>query len=728
MRWWWPILLGLLVTALFTVVFALRRPTSAGDGGVRRGASPVAFPTPTLAGRGAGPIPTSLSPGNSAGVAPPASSSPAVRVSGRVLLPSRLPAKGALVRLRAGDLDPVSVEADSKGRYEAWIPRNVVTTGSRSGAVTVEVPGVGSGRTLFTITAPTGASLGIPPTIVHPASTLTVFAAADHAAVPSANVTLVARHYGRPVPIQEAATDSSGMTQLVDVPHGDYGVVVSSPDYGRGQATIRLTSGKDVTLRVALLPRRRVSVSVHDERGQPVAGAVVEVENPTSFAPPWGKGVLPMLVASPTDANGRATVSCFTRDRAVLLRAAVPATASGGPPQWGSTRLEPSDTAISIRLRALSTVRFPLAGDWIPAPGSSVAITLNQQSPPSRVVAAGVRGVTDGDGLRIIGVPPDVRAGWAAVGDDRVARFEMPAPGELPRPIVFRRRRCVRLLVLGPDDAPARDLLLRLSCPELGMLSSPETTDGDGLVALDGASGTTAVLQLCGQDSGSRCRNLVALQVDALSDPHPVRVSGEVSLRLLVTVDGEARIPDSYSLAIDGWPTSDMGIEEDIERGLLSVTHRPQIPEAGISLSLSSPGLSTVGAQIDGPLDGGSPREVTMALQSANSIQVSVLEPVDGVFSLGLWRLDDAHSAWARIPFSSRRATSPRGAVGSTYLFEGLPPGAYRVQDAYSLERTGVLDASGSGESLMTSLDLRRSVEVTVYVRGPAGRISHLPP
>lgn len=718
MRWWWPILLGLLVTGLFTVVCALRRPTSTAEGDILRRAPPVANATPTLVGRGAGPLPTNRSPGNSAAEAPP---SPAVRVSGRVLLPSRLPAEGAIVRLRVGDLDAVSVEADLKGRYEAWIPRDVVVTGSASGAITAEVPGVGSGRSLFTITATTGASLGIPPTIVHPASTLTVLAAADHVAVQSAHVTLVARHHGRSVPIREAETDSSGMAQLVAMPHGDYRVVVSSPVHGRGQATIRLTPGKDVTLRVALLQSRRVLVTVRDERGQPVAGAVVEVENTTSFTPPWGKGVLSVPGASPTDADGRATVSCFARDRAVLIRAAVPATASGSPPQSGSALLEPSDTAIAVRLQALSTVHFPLTGDWIPAPGSAVTITLSQQSPPSRVVAAGVRGVIDGDGLSISGVPPGVRAGWAAIADDRVARFEMPARGELSTPIVFRKRRSVRFLVLGPDETPVQDLLLRLSCMELGMISSPKRTDENGLVALEGASGTTAVLQLCSQDSESRCRNLAALRVDELSDPHPVRVPREVPLRLLVTVDGEARIPDSYSLAIDGWLTSDLEIEEDIEGGRLSVTHRPQTPEVGISLSLRSPGFATASAQIEGPLDGGGLREVTLVLRSANSIEVSVLEPVDGVFSLGLWRLDDAHHAWARAPFLSRRTTSQQGAGGSSHLFEDLPPGEYRVQDLYSLEQTVVLDALRSGESLMASLDLRRSVEVTVYVRGPVG-------
>jgi len=104
MRWRWMLPPASLVTAslgtgLIRVVFTSRGPTPAEKAGTpRRAVPPIANPPPTLVGRGLGALPTSPEPTSPhpegfEGIGPPPSPSPALRVSERVPLPSRHPAR-----------------------------------------------------------------------------------------------------------------------------------------------------------------------------------------------------------------------------------------------------------------------------------------------------------------------------------------------------------------------------------------------------------------------------------------------------------------------------------------------------------------------------------------------------------------------------------------------------------------------------------------------------------
>ncbi|MCA9321463.1 MAG: hypothetical protein KDB53_12040, partial [Planctomycetes bacterium] len=183
-----------------------------------------------------------------------------------------------------------------------------------------------------------------------------------------------------------------------------------------------------------------------------------------------------------------------------------------------------------------------------------------------------------------------------------------------------------------------------------------------------------------------------------------------------VTVDGEPRLPETYSIHL-GQAAIDP-IEEDPDRGRLSFKFRPRLNANSVSLRASALGCPPLSLELSlKPEDG--PITQTLAFETGSTVQLRVLPPTDNKHDVSLEFLDPERSIWSS---AGRRAlfgsSAPVGERPVEMTFDSLRPGRYRARDTL----TGIVSETkdvlqGSTSSL--EIDLSKAGDLTVIVTGP---------
>jgi hypothetical protein len=628
------------------------------------------------------------------------------------------------VVLRIGDAIEETALADHRGEFALRLSGgDASSVGGRSGVVTAHAPDGWSGRVVWTMPAQQLGVHHLPTILVQASATLEVSVERPGGTREAARVTVVCRDMARFAPVAEMSTDGTGVATFARLPAGDCLVIAATQDLDFGQVAVKLEPGERRRALVELHPGRDVEVAVHAPDGSPIEGASVEIENPTAFGGPWDDATLAAPSVPATDALGRSRFTFWGCGRRLQIRTVFRPDGNGEAVWWGHGLLGPGATETQVTAGPLQAFRFPLAGGWRPRTGDDIQVSFatSYNLCPRCLETDAVRAEVDGDSLWLHNVPSTVRGGWFKADANRVARFQVPSTGALGDAIVFREQRTIRLRLEGDSGLAREGVLLRLSCPELGMVTEPVETDAEGIASLLALSGTVVRLEECVRSLPPACREIATLRIDQLSDPHPVRVPDRVELRLHVYLDGEKRLPASYEIEIDGQLKRAPEIVEDDTASLVRVSHRPVSTEGDTSIVFSAAGYAVCTVAVPSPGNGDGSRDVDLSLTSTTAVEVTVLEPADGQYALTAMRYDPSRQTWVGASVRPRTAARSASDDAAVLRFEALQPGTYRFRDALCREVSeDVVVRAGMGVT-STVLDLRQCVDLVVCVEGPHG-------
>lgn len=211
-------------------------------------------------------------------------------IEGFVVTSEGSPAGGAMVSVSGGE-DEVVVQAGQGGGFSAEVGQGLFTLSARRGAETgavAEPVAVAAGAAVRGVTIRLGASCALEGTVV-----------ARSSQAPIAGASVDVSPYKRTGDSGRTVTDETGAYSVAGLPPGAYDVVVTATGFSQLERRgVTVTAGQRFPLKLELEGTGAIDGTVKDDRGSPIAGAVVRAGSR------WPGGSGPTLPEARTDEAG----------------------------------------------------------------------------------------------------------------------------------------------------------------------------------------------------------------------------------------------------------------------------------------------------------------------------------------------------------------------------------------------------------------------------------------
>ncbi|MCC6383493.1 MAG: carboxypeptidase regulatory-like domain-containing protein, partial [Dehalococcoidia bacterium] len=456
-----------------------------------------------------------------------------------------------------------------------------------------------------------------------------------------------------------------------------------APGTGRAYREVRLPVEGVVELE--LPDDRSAAIHVkHGLTGAPVPGAEVYLGGGGTQPMPHGRGCLPPYPDLRTDTQGRLVVSGLPQGYvSVVARAPGLALRSNGMTVEG-VFLKPDEGEATVTLFPYRAVRFPIVAADVGAPPQGAILEVRRYQPLSGYdVGEPLARVEDGQ-LVLAPFPPGFDRGHVVTPDGRWAMWTAPVDTDVGEPVAFRKIHDVRVKLLWKDGTPAAEQVL-------WVLLRPRGTSGKVRTAADGSGvfprcvAETATLLWTPVEEGF---GMPIGGVSLLTDPGLLTVTIDrpidIVLRLLragtpgIPAGIQVRVPD---LATGGNRSLGREIQEDATTGELRFRWLPMPDGSAPPVTLRADGVPEVTVRPERAADGVWRADAELAMGA--TLRVRVASPAGGRYWLQLERWDEIQQRWWSM-HDHPAYVAGRQAVDGLHVMPGLPPGRYRLVEAYS--------------------------------------------
>jgi hypothetical protein len=640
-----------------------------------------------------------------------------LRIAGRVVDERRQPVAGAKVELRHALRRRGTGATDAVGRFEiaasGLAGRHVLLVAStddgRSATAPVYVP---PGR-LGVVT--------VPPIALAPVADLSVRVVRDGAGVEGAIVVIARRASGAPTPLATHRTGASGHLTVGAIPAGPIEVFASAPGAGRGHLRLEVPQGDAPVPEVELAGERTLAVKVEDAfDGRPIQGAEVLVGDVLGMPEPDGPGYLPPIGQVRTNDLGRATVRIGAGDTVY-----VNARASGYvlAPWWRHQQrgVPPDQPEVVVALHKHRRVQFLIGAGEVAPPPEGTALEVELDPHAQRTAATGLGAAIENEMLVVHGLPHDaVRGVVRAAGAQ--ATFTAPARvGEGPM-VTFRGERTVTVRLVDDAGVPAPDILVLLKPTTHSAPIDPRTTDADGRATFTGVGADDVTVHRMGTTIRGGSTILGRLDLRSGKDEYELTLRPTATLRVKIRIDGEARLPASFVLGLDGRTIEGEELEEDPGAGLLVATFPYHAVDRAVAVRFTADGYLPAAGSIE-PAEGAE-HELEFDLRAAATLLVVVTPPADGPFALAL-QTRQPDGTWQHAPAQVGGDALPRPQAPAArpvrHRYEGLASGVFRVMDTRSQVASDPVEVGDDAGAYEARLDLSTVTWVEGRVEAPVG-------
>jgi hypothetical protein len=529
-----------------------------------------------------------------------------------------------------------------------------------------------------------------------------------------------------------ARTGQNGRFRIDVGPRSDRatvdGAVVASDDAGRAAGTIipvEPAGGDVIDVGVLVLEPSRPLVVQVLEKGRGVAGARVHAGSAAWIGcGPFVTDVQGRVELKRPFANidGSLVVRAFSRDRRLRGES------TAQLPQSGTGRVD-VDMVPAWRLGVVvvdAATSRPVAGVEVEV-SSTVEFANRDRVVMERPVPHPIPPTDDEGRTSIEGLAPDRPVSLRIVPlgcvtpDAIVPGTEQVVLKHIAPTLVGAFPATGRALVVTVRDragAPVSGAIIECRAEYSDLVLGSAVLDRSGSARIEGYFRNTVIVSMRAPVTYSWLAKRRELGVAKIENDGESRfdavVETELSCVLDITVDGEKRLPASFTLMANSDLVS--SYEEDLEAARVSFRVRPEVGSAVVHLALQSTECLWWTSTIPVPADGG-PIAATAALSSGGTLRVKVLPPADCIHDLGI----ESAVSWVSGGWQSIRTGLAVGPSAPGPLVVSIPAlgrGRYRARDIL----TGLfVEASVTiGEVSDVTLDLSRAGSVVLRVEGPA--------
>jgi hypothetical protein len=702
---------GMFVVALVAAVAAtlaivggsddVRQPADALNPAPAAGTAPSAGPVPVVRVRGEAAV---ASQEKSAGV----------RLTGTVIDEDEAPVPGATVRaLRGGDV-VAETKSDDEGSFALACGQRPAD-GIATVGICARLGAERAGYAVYTMLEDAPPEDDVGEVQLERAVALT--ARVEDAAGPVAGARVFVGSFFGSI-FATSTTDAHGVARFDATPATDAWLFAYAP--GRGRARGEIPDGRDPKVPLVLtLTARTIRVSVVGVpesvplAGQRIAARLVTTDDSRRLY----SDLVPPLAIPATGDTGIVSVEDVAADDAVEFRRVAPAIESD---PWRFTGhfarpvvAEAHEVEVRVDVPSGQTARWPIVASEVPTPADGTLVTLERGT--AGALPTGPRKlVVDGAFLVGAGFARGEIRGLARTPDGAVA--QLGPPGSDAR---FVRPRRVEVTVRDADGSPVEGVRLALR-DSAGREAADECeSDSDGRATFAGLEPGLGTLDLSARTGApAEVRWVASVDLSASDARVDVRLERPQEIVLRVTTDGEARLPEGWTVLVGRAIRTDARVVEPAEIHVLATEDDPGAP---VRVVLRAGGFCDCAADVTFD-PARAPVTVDMPLSSGATLLAEFRPPrgADGIYAQAVlqrlgprgWEPCREHPVWVLA----------RGETAGARRFDHVPPGRYRLlSNACQFASQPVDVALGRG-IVSLRLDLSRGGPARVRVVGPDDR------
>lgn len=485
--------------------------------------------------------------------------------------------------------------------------------------------------------------------------------------------------------------------------------------------------------RILLDPPRTLEVQVVEApEMRPLSGVEVRVFRRLALARGYQDHSLPPASEIPlTDGEGRTRIEGIGHSPhlrlGILARGYAQPRYSAVKETWidHCTKTVPipvDEDSLRIVVPESRRVTWPLVPGDVPVPPDGTVVRLDAGRHGMRPFGVESGRIEDGR-LVVDGLVAGYFTARGRTPAGLVARV-VAAPKESEgAPLAFWRPRTLEVVVASEDGTPLSKVAVRLDVEGGPQLTTPfATTDAEGVARWTDLPAIRGVVKPNVPPHGSH-------PVDLTEGDRRLEVRGQTpeerrlhALAIRVRLEGTPGLPDVYRLDVEDYD-ADIRLEgEDEEAATLHARWAPAPGRDAGLFVLAAHGYQPASFEVAVGTEA-----LTVDLERACALRVVVLYEAGQRQRYHLERFDDRERSWQKAavrawirPGSNLKSLNPP-AVGHERLYEGLPPGRYRVVDDKTQRTSEVaLLAVGEPTPLLT-LDCHPASEVKGRVVVPEG-------
>ena len=573
-----------------------------------------------------------------------ASFEPTHRLVGRVMDDRRVPAPKTIVSFSEPGHRDFEAETAADGSFVLSVA--IEATSARIESSVRAFGASGSAFHQLSLIAIDGTvrEIDIGTLVLVPSHALRIEVTDEARPVPNATVEISVTH--ERLFLLQDTTDANGVLELEDLPTGP--LHVSATAQGQS-ARKRVFVPEETEVTLILEPLKTVEIEIVNQKtGLGIAGAVLtlseEYHVPARLPSDPTRSMSNEYVSSsrlPTgdllsDAEGIIQVQGLRREGRYRVSIEAPGyVAFPRRGNYSAARLRLDDSRVRYELTPYEfrTVTWPVIGGDVPVPSDGAEIQLRYragsygrgQEPPLPQP-----GRMQGSTLVVEAVAGNASF-IAEAPDGALAKLWAKSDETLGMETSFRRPRTISVTVRDADGAPVEGARIGANNQGNNPLCEPVPTDAEGEAVLEGLYGGLAQVQYIRPGSHSKYgRDIGTIDLEAGDGKLEFTLEAPPETgraRLLVTIDGSAKLPGRYRLS---GPRGTEVVEEDPVHGELKIEF-PRSDSETLPVRLQAPGFATATASLN--LDIEEPT-ATLELTRTATLIAYVQEPPDDYVSV----------------------------------------------------------------------------------------------
>ncbi len=658
-------------------------------------------------------------------------SMPSHRVLGRVVDQHRQPVGSARVKLALMSKSSVEGTSGEDGRFELLVhwsegerPTQLCLfaedTEHRGAALVTSLPPARAAETQ---------DVDAGTLVLAPAFALEVQVVSGGSPAPGAIVKLQLGH-GR-FSAGEYVTNSRGMLELKALPPGPLHLSAKWEDQA---GYVRAFVPQEQHVQVVLEPVPVIDVLVVDAKtGEAIPSAELSLHE--SYAVPQALPNTPSARSisgqshtmrtwsghvPPTNEQGHTYIEGLSAGVRYEVEASAEGYEAPSRENAGSARIEPGARLVRLELTPQlgRRVQWPVVAGELPVPADGTTIGLRyragtwrsrqvQAPPPVGQMVSGKLTIDDLAGsINMTAVTPD--GALAHVWCDEAM--------QLGPEVSFRRSRRITVVLHNPEGSPLEGKYVRAYNQGNNPLGEAVETDEEGRATLGDLFGGLADVRVSNSPKPyARSRVVGSVDLEQGDGHLDVILDDErhVSARLTLLIDGRTQLPARFLVT---GPAPVKVVEELPDRGELLLELTQTEAEAPITIWLNAVGFAPQTIEFT-PNDGSDELGATIELVRTSLLIAEVKPPAKDYFSIKTQRFDEQQAAWRNAhELGLYSGLSYPNGPGSSFIFQGLTPGRWRVVD----ERSKLT----SSEATLLAGDAEVRVELDLSViEWAAGRV-----